>query len=55
MPETEEPADVVEPLAQLFRGHPAWREAAACLTEPEASSDVYFTHRPGEAWHLELG
>lgn len=39
-------------LARLFREHPAWREAARFI-DPRATNDVYFTHRPGEAWHLE--
>jgi hypothetical protein len=42
----------VERLARLFREHPAWREAAR-LVDRRATSDVFFTHRPGEAWHLE--
>jgi hypothetical protein len=39
-------------LAALFRSHPAWVAAAGHLS-PEATSNVYFTHRPGEAWRLE--
>jgi hypothetical protein len=41
-----------ERLARLFRDHLAWREAAAYLRS-DASSTVYFTHRPGEVWRLE--
>jgi hypothetical protein len=41
----------VERLAALFRSHPAWLRAAALLSE-RASSNVRFTHRPGELWHL---
>lgn len=41
----------VERLARLFREHPAWREAAR-IVDCRATSDVFFTHRPGEAWHL---
>jgi hypothetical protein len=41
----------VEKLAACYREHPAWREAARRLSA-EASSAVYFSHRPGEAWHL---
>jgi hypothetical protein len=44
----------VEELARLFREHPAWRAAARYVSDPDATSDVYFTRRPGEAWHLEL-
>lgn len=39
-------------LARLFREHPAWVQAAARL-EPAATSAVFFSHRPGETWHLE--
>jgi len=41
----------VEKLAACYREHPAWREAARRLSA-DASSAVYFSHRPGEAWHL---
>ncbi len=43
---------MVSQLARLFREHPAWQSAAARL-EPEATSTVFFSHRPGEPWHLE--
>lgn len=47
------PADPwIERLARLFREHPAWRTAAR-LIDQRATSNVFFTHRPGEAWHLE--
>jgi len=39
-------------LARLFREHPAWREAAR-LIDPRSRSSVFFSHRPGEPWHLE--
>jgi hypothetical protein len=39
-------------LERLFREHPAWREAARWIDE-RATSSVFFTHRPGEPWHLE--
>ena len=42
----------VESLAKLFREHRAWREAARYI-DRDSMSDVYFTHRPGEVWHLE--
>jgi hypothetical protein len=42
----------VSQLETLFREHPAWLSAAAKL-EPEATSAVFFAHRPGEPWHLE--
>jgi len=41
----------VRRLAELFRAHPVWQEAARRLA-PEALSSVYFRHRPGEAWRL---
>ncbi|MDJ0852742.1 MAG: hypothetical protein QNK04_30605 [Myxococcota bacterium] len=44
--------EVVAQLAELFGKHPAWRAAAARL-EPAATSTVFFSHRPGEPWHLE--
>jgi hypothetical protein len=42
----------IERLARLFRHHPAWRQAASFI-DRRATSNVFFTHRPGEAWHLE--
>ncbi len=41
----------MERLARLFREHPAWVRAARQLA-PEATSSVYFSHRPGEVWQL---
>ncbi len=38
-------------LARLFREHPAWVEAARHVSD-DARSRVFFTHRPGERWHL---
>jgi len=46
------PDATVQQLATLFRTHPAWLSAASLL-QPEASSSVFFSHRPGEAWRLE--
>ena len=45
------PDSHIERLAACYREHPAWREAARRLSA-DASSAVYFSHRPGEAWHL---
>ena len=42
----------VERLARLFLEHPAWQSAASLLSQ-DTTSNVYFTHRPGEVWHLE--
>jgi len=41
----------VRRLAKLFRTHPVWCEAARRLS-PEATSKVFFRHRPGEPWRL---
>ena len=46
------PDEWVERLARLFREHPAWRAAARHLSA-EATSSVYFRHRPGEPFRLE--
>ena len=43
--------DEVDELARLFREHPAWR-AAAHRVDDASTSDVYFSSRPGKAWHL---
>jgi len=50
---SEQPASDahVERLAACYREHPAWRESAQRLSA-DASSAVYFSHRPGEAWRL---
>jgi hypothetical protein len=42
----------IERLARLFRTHPAWCEAAR-MVDQRSTSNVFFTHRPGEPWHLE--
>lgn len=48
-----QPDDVwVQRLARLFAEHPAWLEAARRL-DLQATSSVYFSHRPGEPWRLE--
>jgi hypothetical protein len=41
----------VERLAELFRAHPVWSEAARHLSA-DAASNVFFRHRPGEPWRL---
>lgn len=41
-------------LSACYREHPAWIEAARRLST-DASSAVYFSHRPGEPWHLSQG
>lgn len=42
---------VVARLATFFCQHPAWIDAASKL-QPEATSSVYFSHLPGQVWHL---
>jgi hypothetical protein len=42
----------IERLARLFREHPAWR-ACARFVDRRATNNVFLSHRPGEAWHLE--
>ncbi len=44
--------ETVSALAELFRKHPGWRQAAREIARV-STSNVYFTHRPGVAWHLE--
>ncbi|MDH3214649.1 MAG: hypothetical protein OEM05_19390 [Myxococcales bacterium] len=44
--------DSIDRLARLFLEHPAWVTAARRLA-PQATSTVYFAHRPGEPWRLE--
>lgn len=51
-PDGSAPADEhVRRLARLFAEHPAWLDAAGRIREG-ASSSVFFTHLPGEPWHL---
>lgn len=49
--ESPDSDEVIRELARLFREHPAWVAAARRIAEGSASN-VYFRHRPGEAWHL---
>jgi hypothetical protein len=49
---TSTPDPAVERLAELFRSHPAWIAAARSIAD-EATSRVFFAHRPGEPWRLE--
>jgi hypothetical protein len=51
MPEVS--SDVyIASLARLFLEHPVWIEAAKCLST-DATSTIFFSHKPGQAWHLE--
>lgn len=44
---------VVARLGTFFSEHPAWVSAAGKL-QPEACSTVYFSHLPGQVWHLAM-
>jgi len=50
--ETRPGDEWTERLAKLFAEHPAWI-AAAQLLSSEATSTVFFRHRPGAPWRLE--
>ena len=54
MPEvgTRDERSPVGQLAELFRRHPVWCDAARYLEEG-ATSDIYFTSQPEAVWHLE--
>jgi hypothetical protein len=41
----------VERLAELFRAHPTWCEAARGISD-QSTSSVFFRHRPGEPFRL---
>jgi hypothetical protein len=49
--EVAHPDEHVAALAKLYREHAAWRSAARQIREG-SSSAVWFSHRPGEPWHL---
>lgn len=51
MPPSPEPDAHVERLAELFRAHPVWCAAARRISA-ESTSNVFFRHRPGEAFRL---
>jgi hypothetical protein len=44
--------ETVDRLAKLFLEHTAWIAAARHISG-RATSNVYFSHRPGEVWRLE--
>jgi hypothetical protein len=44
--------ETIDRLAKLFVDHPAWVSAARHLSA-SATSSVYFSHQPGQAWRLE--
>jgi hypothetical protein len=39
-------------LASLFLEHPIWVEASKFISS-DATSTIFFSHKPGQAWHLE--
>jgi hypothetical protein len=44
--------DYIDRLARLFLEHPVWVEASRYISS-DATSTIFFSHRPGQAWHLE--
>jgi hypothetical protein len=44
--------DYIARLAHLFLEHPIWIEAANRISA-DATSTIFFSHNPGQAWHLE--
>lgn len=44
--------DYIARLARLFLEHPVWVEAAKRISA-NATSTIFFSHNPGQAWHLE--
>jgi len=48
-PPIDDPA--IAKLARLFREDPVWVDAMGRI-KPGANSAVYFSHRPGEPWHV---
>ena len=44
--------DYIARLARLFLEHPIWIEAAKQISA-DATSTIFFSHNPGQAWHLE--
>jgi hypothetical protein len=51
-PEARRPDEAIARLARMFLEHPAWADAARRI-ESDATSSVFFSHRPGEPWRLE--
>ena len=42
----------IDRLARLFLEHASWQDAARKI-DRRATSTIFFTHRPGQPWHLE--
>ena len=51
-PEAHREDESVTRLARMFLENPAWAGAAKRI-ENDATSSVFFSHRPGEPWRLE--
>jgi hypothetical protein len=51
-PEAHGEDESVTRLARMFLEHPAWADAARRIGS-DATSSVFFSHRPGEPWRLE--
>jgi len=51
-PEAFREDESVRRLARMFLENPAWADAARRI-ESDATSTVFFSHRPGEPWRLE--
>ena len=51
-PEADLEDESVTRLARMFLENPAWADAARRI-ESDATSTVFFSHRPGEPWRLE--
>jgi hypothetical protein len=46
------PDEYISRLAHLFLEHPIWIQASRYISA-DATSTVFFSHQPGQAWHLE--
>lgn len=51
-PEADREDESVARLARMLLENPAWADAARRI-ESDATSTVFFSHRPGEAWRFE--
>jgi hypothetical protein len=50
--EAQREDESVTRLARMFLEHPVWADAARRIAS-DATSTVFFSHRPGEPWRLE--
>lgn len=51
-PQADLEDESVTRLARMFLENPAWTDAASRIAS-DATSTVFFSHRPGEPWRLE--